>query len=249
MDDHAYQPGDAFASSSVRACGPAAGSRSEEAAPRAGGKHRLARSSRRQAAGFRPFRGIAVIVSAAAVAAAALAVSTHHGPAPSPARAQAAISAPQLTRADVQQLEHMTPAQTARFAKDLDTAYGKLGVHIGIGPSGTATLPDGVTQSAEAGKAILTSYQWAAGVQWDHVWVIASYANLQPIANNSSAIVNTAVAFCPSLPKAWAIACSAVGAVIAAFLGKVHVTNWSNNHGIWGAYYWLPWTYKTGGFW
>ena len=125
MNDHAYQPGDAFASSSARACGPEA-SRSAEAASRAGGKHRLARSGRRQAAGFRPFRGIAVIVSAAAVAAAVLAVSTHHGPAPSAAGAQA-ISTPQLTRADVQQLEHMTPAEAARFAKDLDTVLREAG--------------------------------------------------------------------------------------------------------------------------
>ncbi len=77
----------------------------------------------------------------------------------------------------------------------------------------------------------------------------ASYANLEPIANNSGVIVGTAAALCAKLKSAYAIACTAIGNLIAYFLGKVHVTNWSSSHGVWGAYYWLPFTYKTGGFW
>ena len=229
--------------------GVARESRSEEAGRRGTGKHRLATSSHRQAAGFRPFRSIAVVVSTAALAAAAFAVSAHHDPAPTSARTQAAISVPQLTKADIHQLQHMTPAEAARLTADLNAAYGKLGIRVGIGPSGTSTLPDGATRSAADGKPILTSYQWAAGIQWDHAWVIASYANLQSIANNSSVLVSTAAAFCSKLKSGYAIACAAVGNLIAYFLGKVHVTNWSSNHGVWAAYYWLPFIYKTGGFW
>ena len=77
----------------------------------------------------------------------------------------------------------------------------------------------------------------------------ASYANLQPIANNSSAVVGVATSFCTRLPGWFAVGCSAVGYLIAYFLSKVHVMNWSSSHGVWGAYYWLPWRYTTGGTW
>lgn len=249
MNEH-IQFGDVLASPVAGIQGVAGESRSGEAGLRAGGKHRLARNSHRRVAGFRPFRGIAVVVTTAALAAAAFAVGTHHDTAPSPARAQAAVSVPQLTAADVQQLEHMTPAEAARLAADLNTAYGKLGVHVGVGPSGTPALPDGATQSAADGKPILTSYQWAAGVQWDHVWVIASYANLESIANNSGVIVSTAAAACGKVKSSdYAVACFAIGNLIAYFLGKVHVTNWSPSHGVWAAWYWIPWGLETGGFW
>jgi hypothetical protein len=227
-------------------------SQSEESAPRFSrtrGRHHMARGSRSPAASFRRLRTAAVVASTAALAAAAFAVGTHHGPGSSSASAQAAISVPQMTAADVQQLQNMTPAQAELLNADLTAAYGRLGVHVGIGPSGTPTLPEGTTQSAAAAQPTLTSYQWAAGIQWNHAWVTASYANLQPIANNSGVIVSTAAAFCTKLKGGYAIACAAVGNLIAYFLGKVHVTNWSSSHGVWGAYYWLPFTYKTGGFW
>jgi hypothetical protein len=142
------------------------------------------------------------------------------------------VSVPQLTAADVQQLQHMTPAEAAHLTADLNTAYGKFGVHVGVGPSGASTLPNDATQSAARGKAILTSNQWAAGIQWDHAWVIASYRDLEPIANNVSAVVSTATWFCNKLKGGYAFACYAVGTVVASFLGKVHVTNWSSNHGV-----------------
>jgi hypothetical protein len=247
MNEYTHQRGGASASPSTQIHGAEAGSRSEEfvpQSPRPQGRHRLHRSSGLRAASFLPFRAIAVTVTAAALAAAAFAVSTHHEPAAS-AAAQSALSAPQLTKADVQQLQHMTPTEAARLTADLNAAYGKFGVHVGVGPSSASTLPNG----AAAGKATLTSYQWAAGIQWDHAWVTASYADLEPIANNASVIANTATWFCNKLKGGYAFACYAVGTVIASFLGKVHVTNWSSNHGVWGAYYWFPWSYKTGGLW
>jgi hypothetical protein len=251
MNEHT-QVRDAFASPFSRIDEPVIES-GEESGARSTlppGRHRLPRGKGTRAASFGPFRTIAVVVSTAALAAAAFAVGTHHDPAPSPARAQAAVSVPQLTTADVQQLEHMTPAEAARLAADLNTAYGKLGVHVGVAPSGTPALPDGATQSAADGKPILTSYQWAAGVQWDHVWVIASYANLESIANNSSVIVSTAAAACGKAKSSdYAVACFAIGNLIAYFLSKVHVTNWSPSHGIWAAWYWIPWGLETGGFW
>jgi hypothetical protein len=180
-------------------------------------------------------------------------VSTHHEPA-SPAAAQSALSAPQLTKADVRQLEHLTPAEAARFTKDVNAAYGKMGVHVGVGTAGTPTVPGRVTQptgpgNAIAGKATLTSYQWAGGVQWDHIWVTASYANLEPFANNSTAVAQVATQFCGKLPGWFSYGCYVVGALVSYFLSKVHVTNWSSSHGVWGAYYWYPWRYETGGFW
>ena len=193
---------------------------------------------------------IAVTVTTAALAATAFAVSTHHEPAmASSAAAPAVLSVPQLTKADIRQLEHLTPAEAARFTKDVNNAYSKIGVRVGVGTVGTSTVPGRVTQPTGAGKTTLTSYQWAGGVQWDHIWVTASYANLQPIANNASAVVSTATAFRTRLPGRFAVGCSAVGNLVAYFLSKVHVTNWSGSHGIWGAYYWVPWVYETGGTW
>lgn len=92
--------------------GVARESRPEEAGRRGSGKHRLATSSHRQAAGFRPFRGIAVIVSTAALAVAAFAVTTSHGAAPSPARAQATISTTLNSTSPV--------AVAAKYVKSLD---------------------------------------------------------------------------------------------------------------------------------
>jgi hypothetical protein len=92
--------------------GVARESRSEEAGRRGSGKHRLATSSHRQAVGFRPFRGIAVVVSTAALAVAAFAVTTSHGAAPSPARAQATISTTLNPTSPV--------AVAAKYVKSLD---------------------------------------------------------------------------------------------------------------------------------
>lgn len=257
MNEYTHQLGDAFASPSTPIHRTAVGSRSEEFAgrsPQRQGRHRLHRSSRRGAASFLPFRSIAVTVTAAALAAAAFAVSTHHEPASPPASAQSALFVPQLTKADVQQLEHLTPAETSRFTKDVDTAYGKLGVRVGVGTVGAPTVPGRVTQptapgNAIAGKATLTSYQWAGGVQWDHLWVTASYANLEPFANNSTVVAQAATQFCGKLPGWFSYGCYVVGTLVSYFLSKVHVTNWSSSHGVWGAYYWFPWRYETGGFW
>ena len=182
---------------------------------------------------------VAAMVAALTVAIAASAVpaiATHAG-------AQPHLSVPTLTKAETQQLEHATPAEVARFDQYVNAAYGKLGIHVGVGAAGTSPKP------AKVGKATLTAYQWAGGAQWDHVWVTASYADLAPFANNLGAVASAATAFCNRLPGWYGVACGAVGNIIAYFVGKFHVPNASGNHGIWGAYYWFPGPYSTGGTW
>ena len=204
--------------------------------PRLQGRHRMHRS-RRAAAGFRPLRAVAVVVTAGALAAAVFAVGTLHESASQ--KTAATLTVPQLTKADIRQLEHLTPAEAARFTKDIDTAYGKLGIHAGVG----------TVSATGARQARLTSYQWAGGVQWDHLWMTASYANLQPIANRLDVVAGVATQFCTKLPGWFAVGCSIVGYLISYFLSKVHVTNWSSSHGIWAAHYWFPFSYNTGGTW
>lgn len=238
MNEYTH-PGDVFASPEAGIHGAVGENRPEESGPhslRAPGRHRIAKSSGRRAAGFRSFRAVAVVISASALAAAAFAVGTHHeSVSPRPA----ALSAPQLTKADIRQLEHLTPAEATSFTKDVDAAYGKLGIHVGLG----------TVHASGAAQASLTSYQWAGGVQWDHIWMTASYANLQPIANHLDVVTGVATQFCTKLPGWFAVGCSIVGYLISYFLSKVHVTNWSSSHGIWAAHYWIPWSYNTGGTW
>jgi hypothetical protein len=217
------------------------------------GRHRLPRAGHHRASGFRPSRTIATVVTVAALAAVAFAVGTGFGsPSPRPAAASV-LSVPQLTKTDIQQLEHLTPTEAARFTKEVDTAYSKMGIHVGVATVGTAAVLGPYTHAARVKESTprttLTSYQWSGGVQWNHLWVTASYANLQPIANNLGAVTSVATAFCTKLPGWFAVGCGAVGALISYFLSRVHVTNWSSSHGVWGAYYWLPWRYETGGTW
>jgi hypothetical protein len=77
----------------------------------------------------------------------------------------------------------------------------------------------------------------------------ASYADLQPIANNTSVVVSTATYFCNKLKGGIAFACYAVGNLVSYLLGKVHVTNWSNSNGVWGRPLLVSYGHSTGGFW
>ncbi len=111
-------------------------------------RRHMARSGRSSAVNFRRLRTAAVVVSTAALAATAFAIGAQHALGSASASAQAAISVPQMTAADVQQLQNMTPAQAQLLNADLTAIYGRLGVHVGVGPSGTPALPEGTTQSA-----------------------------------------------------------------------------------------------------
>lgn len=215
----------------------------------------LASSSRDPQSGrLLPWRAVAVALTAAAVAVATVAISAGNG---APTRGTGSVSrlaGVRLTRADVQHLEHMTPSQAATLTRDINTAYASLGVHVGLGTPGSAVAPGqvvpGQNPAAATDGATLTSAQWAGGVQWDHVWVTASYANLEAEASNFSAVVQVSTAFCARLGASWlSVACGAVGTLIAIILSRVHVTYWSRYHGIWAAYYWFPWVYRTGGTW
>jgi hypothetical protein len=213
----------------------------EESAPHRPWAHRqhLRSAGNRPRPRFRLLHAGAVAVSAAALAVAAVAVGTHYVSSSSRPAAEAAVPAPQLTQADIQQLEHLTPAEEARFDRDVDAAYGKLGLQVTLG---TASDP-------VVGQTSVTAYDWSGGVQWDHVWVTASYANLEPIANNMTAVVTVGTAFCARLPGYYGIGCTIVGGLLADYFSHVHVTNWSGSHGVWAAYYWLPYGYETGGTW
>jgi hypothetical protein len=205
---------------------------------------RHARGMRRMPASrSRLLRGIAITVTAVALGAAACSVAGHQRPASPRAGAQPHLSLPTLTRAEARQMEHATPADVARFDQYANAAYGKLGIHAGVGSAGNSPEP------AKTGKATLTAFQWSGGRQWDHVWVTASYADLAPFASSLGAVASAATWFCNKLPGAWSAACGVIGSIIAYYVGKFHVPNASGNHGIWGAYYWLPWPHSTGGTW
>jgi hypothetical protein len=219
--------------------------------PQSKGRHRVPKRGRRTGA-LLSFRTLTAAVSVAALAAAAVfAVGSLHESGTPHASAQIVPSLPRPTKAEVRDLEHMTPAEASRLTNVLDLAYRQLGVRVGVAAPGSATLPSRASLSPQASSAnaSLTSYQWSGGVQWDHMWVTASYANLQPYANNLGAVSVAATAFCTRVPGWWGVACAAIGGLISYFLGKVHVTNWSGNHGVWAAYYWFPRIYETGGTW
>lgn len=145
----------------------------------------------------------------------------------------------QLTKADIRQLEHLTSAEAAQFTLDVEKAYGKLGISAGVG----------TPSPASTGQASLTAYEWSGGVRWDHIWVTASYANLEPVANHLNLVSIAATQFCTKLPGWYSVGCALVGTLMAYYLSSVHVTNWSSSHGIWAAHYWLPFSYNTGGTW
>jgi hypothetical protein len=199
---------------------------------------------------------VSIAVISAIVAAAAVITGVPHHTASLSSRAassQDLMVVPQLTLAQTKQLEHLTPAQAAQLTTILDSAFKKFGFRVGVGSSGGTPIPEprpiSPRGNASEPGVTLTSYDWAAGVQWDHAWVIASYANLASIANNLGVVASVATAFCGKYTGKYGIVCNAIGTLIAWLLGKIHVTNWSNSHGVWAAYYWLPWPHDQVGTW
>ena len=230
------QPGNVFASPAAGIQGAAGEGLLEESAPR----FPRPRGRHRPTAGFRPIRGVAVVVSATALAGAAFAVGTNHSSASSPARAQAAISVPQLTAADVQQLQYMTPAQRQHIGAELDAVFSRLGMEAGIGNPRTTVTG---TQ--------LTSYDWSGGITWNEAWATASWADLHTAMTK----FHTHAALLAFITTVAAAVTGGLAAAICAVLaaGIVGLDEDGNftpvsNHGVWYAVWWIP-PHKQGGYW
>jgi hypothetical protein len=192
--------------------GVARESRSEEAGRRGSGKHRLATSSHRQAAGFRPFRGIAVVVSTAALAVAAFAVTTSHGAAPSPARAQATISTTLNSTSPV--------AVAAKYVKSLDPSMklstdqlAKLITELrarvrNAGPA----RPQQLQATSSSTRATLDVSYWNHTYWFGH-WDVAMMTGL-----SAAAIVALLVSTGPiTVGIAWTGVSIVMGAIYTAF--------------------------------
>jgi hypothetical protein len=187
-------------------------SRSEEAGRRDRGKHRLATSSHRQAAGFRPFRTIAVVVSTAALAATAFAVTTSHGAAPSPARAQATISTTLNSTSPV--------AVAAKYVKSLDPSMklstdqlAKLITELrarvrNAGPA----RPQQLQATSSSTRATLDVSYWNHTYWFGH-WDVAMMTGLSAVAIVALLLTTGPI----GVGTAWAIVGGVMGLMATAF--------------------------------
>ena len=187
-------------------------SRSEEAAPRAGGKHRLAKGGSRQAPGFRPFRGVAVVVSAAALAAAAFAVGTNHGSPPSPHRTQATISTTPNSTSPV--------AVAAKYVKSLDPSMklstdqlAKLITELrarvrNAGPA----RPQQLQATSSSTRATLDVSYWNHTYWFGH-WDVAMMTGLSAVAVVALLLTTGPI----GVGTAWAIVGGVMGLMATAF--------------------------------
>jgi hypothetical protein len=192
--------------------GVARESRSEEARRRGSGKHRLATSSHRQAAGFRPFRSIAVVVSTAALAVAAFAVTTSHGAAPSPARAQATISTTLNSTSPV--------AVAAKYVKSLDPSMklstdqlAKLITELrarvrNAGPA----RPQQLQATSSSTRATLDVSYWNHTYWFGH-WDVAMMAGLSAVAVVALLLTTGPI----GVGTAWAIVGTVMSIIATAF--------------------------------
>lgn len=161
--------------------------------------------------------GAMIVTGALASGVPAFASSTPPGSRPAAAAPTAAERA-QLARVLA------TPQGRAKLVSALDASFGRFArVSVGSGGAPVRSIrPD-----------------LADGIAWDHIWVIASFADVY------RGLVTAAVGFCLARsPVKW------ICPVIGGFL--VNMTNghgWSDSHGVWAAYYWWPYLHETGGFW
>jgi hypothetical protein len=145
----------------------------------------------------------------------------------------ATVRAPSVS----QHVYHPTAAQRARLEEVVSTAkgreqllsafqhsYGKF-ARIGLG-----------TRKSVSGTG---RYNLSDGVSWDHIWMIASFADVY------RGLVGVAEGACIARsPVKW------ICVVAGTFL--LNMTNghgWTDSHGVWVAYYWWPYLHETGGFW
>jgi hypothetical protein len=203
---------DVLASPVTEIQGVARESRPEEAGRRGSGKHRLATSSHRQAGGFRPFRGIAVVVSTAALAVAGFLVTTSHGAAPSPARAQATISTTLNSTSPV--------AVAAKYVKSLDPSMklstdqlAKLITELrarvrNAGPA----RPQQLQATSSSTRATLDVSYWNHTYWFGH-WDVAVMTGLSAVAVVALLLTTGPI----SVGMAWQIVGGVMGLMATAF--------------------------------
>jgi hypothetical protein len=185
-------------------------------------------------------------IGAAALASAVALAVTSAVPASSPLASGPRLpyhqQAHPLTRADIYQLEHMTPAQAARLDTGLNKVFNRFGFQVGLSTPGTP---------ASSGTR-LVSYDWSGGVRWDHAWVTASYANLASVgkvANRYQALYYLAGVGCTiALGGIGGAICGEIAGGIAGLANGLSGIAPVSNHGVWAAYYWYG-NYVTGGYW
>ena len=192
---------------------------------------------------------IAIIITLALVS--AQAVSSSAAP---------AVHVPASTRAALAQahlMDHLTPAQAARVNTALADGFAKLGMRAGLGQTSTSAPT----------ATVLTAYDWSGGADLTHAWVTASYANLAPYVRAVNSVANVitkgsyirdaivgtvclAVGKTPVVGVAASYVCGLLAAFIADAAANVHGPFPAlTNHGIWGAWYWIPWGKTQGGTW
>ena len=177
----------------------------------------------------------------AATVAGALVLTMTAGPAAKPTARPAANAAPvQLTAHEVNELQHLTPAQRQHIDAELDAVFSKLGMEAGIGNPRTTVTG---TQ--------LTSYDWSGGVTWNEAWVTASWADLHAAMTK----FHTHAALLAFIAGVAAIVTGGLAAAICGVLalGIVGLDADGNftpvsNHGVWYAVWWAP-PHKQGGYW
>jgi hypothetical protein len=128
-----------------------------------------------------------------------------------------------------------------------------MGVLVGFGSAGMAssagTQPNSATRTVQS-VASAESTQWARGIDsnptghpWDvHFWIIASDRDL---INGPGSIVAGAGCAAAIASLGGAIGC----AVIANYLITHLDPHGGNSHGVWVAFYPLPYPHITGGRW
>lgn len=151
--------------------------------------------------------------------------------------ASASIPPQDRQLAAAQAVFHPTAAQKAHLEKVVSTANGRKKLLAALEHSYGKFARVGLGSTRSTGRS-MTPYL-SDGITWDHVWVIASYADVY------RGLVTTAENFCVARsPVKWI--CYAIG----TFLYNMTWGHpWTDSHGIWVAYYWWPYLHETGGLW
>jgi hypothetical protein len=173
----------------------------------------------------------AIVVATTAVGVVALTLPSSAGAmslpgSAGPSSTPAAVGTPRLTLGELTawQARIATPAGRAEVIADLGHAF-----------SGVATVRTGAIQAHhQIGRPVA---ELASGLEWDHFWVIASYAD----AVNGA--LWAAVRACQLRLPSWL--CVNAGNLLSSW-----ASGWApvSNHGVWAAIYWLP-PHITGGRW
>jgi hypothetical protein len=137
-----------------------------------------------------------------------------------PSKTQTSV-ATTMTRTQARQLASIlsTPRGRAEVQRALNSSFGRTGAKINVGPP---------PAKAVRPKTTLTAYDWQAGVTGNHIWIIASYAEIY----GWSLLALTAKC-AKSFPDA-AVGC----AVIGGLLGSLDIGHGNSpSHGVWIAGY------------